>query len=285
MPELPEVEVLARHLHGVLVGRRILELSIARAKVCRPQSPADLGRGLVGHRFQAVTRRAKYLLFHLKPPVGAPAPSMLIGHLGMTGRLFVQAKSDPLPRHTAAHLTLDRGRLVFLDARVFGRLTLDTKVLLRLGPEPFDPALTASRFGAFLARSRQPIKVRLMDQSVVAGVGNIYASESLFRARIHPSRPASQLHPKEVSTLRRALIGVLRDAIALGSTVPLRWSGEGLRNRLFYYGQDHDIPGQYEERLQVYDRENQPCRRCRNPIRRLVQAARSTYFCPVCQPR
>jgi len=285
MPELPEVEVLARHLHGVLVGRRILELSIARTKVCRPNSPADLCRSLVGSRFQAVTRRGKYLLFHLKTPVGAPAPSMLIGHLGMTGRLFVQAKSDPLPRHTAAHFTLDRGRLIFLDARLFGRLTTDAQILVRLGPEPFDPAFTASRFGALLARSRQPIKVRLMDQSALAGVGNIYASESLFRARIHPARPANQLGPKEVSTLRRALLYVLRDAIALGSTVPLRWSGQGLRDRLFYYGQDHDIPGHYEERLRVYDRENQPCRRCRNPVRRLVQAARSTYFCPVCQPR
>jgi formamidopyrimidine-DNA glycosylase len=160
---------------------------------------------------------------------------------------------------------------------------LDTSALSRLGPEPLDPGFTLQRFRQSLQRSRQAIKVRLLDQATVAGIGNIYASESLFRARIHPARQADQLHPTDVASLRRALRRVLREAIAQGSTLPLNWTGQGTQDRLFYYGRHPETSGHYEERLRVYDRANQPCPRCRTLLCRLVQAARGTFFCPACQ--
>jgi formamidopyrimidine-DNA glycosylase len=201
----------------------------------------------------------------------------------MNGRLFLHDPVLPLPPHTAAILELDRGRLVFQDTRYFGRLTLDLTLLERLGPEPLGPALTPKRFAAAMASSRQAVKVRLLDQAVLAGVGNIYACEALFRARIAPARAANQLTAPQVLSLRRAVRAVLREAIAWGSTVPLNWSGADSTDRLFYYGQAPGAAGSYQERLRVYDRAGQPCPLCRHPIERFTQAGRSTYACPNCQ--
>lgn len=268
-----------------MVGRTIRQITILRAKTCRPDTPACLQKTLVGRRIERLDRRAKYLVFNLNPRPSETAPPRLLAHLGMTGRLFVQPTDVPLPGHTAAVLRLDRGQLVFQDTRYFGRLTLDTTPLDRLGPEPLGIHFTPAALATALGSSRQAVKVRLLDQRAIAGLGNIYASEALFLARIHPERPAGQLHPKEIAALHRSIQTVLSQAITVGSTVPLNWSGSTKTDRLFYYGRHPDAPGSYEERLRVYDRAGAPCsrRRCPGTIRRILQAGRSTFLCPQCQ--
>ena len=208
---------------------------------------------------------------------------MLVGHLGMTGRMYLLPAKTPLPRHAAVVLNLGRENFVFEDTRYFGRLTLDTTALGRLGPEPLDAEFAVAPFARALARSRQAIKVKLLDQSLLAGVGNIYASEALFRAGIAPTLPARRLTRPQVQRLWRAVRAVLREAIACGSTVPLNYAGAGVRDGLFYFGRAPGAAGFYEERLRVYDRAGRPCPGCGTPIRRRVQAARSTFYCPRCQ--
>ena len=281
MPELPEVEVLARHLRPLLAGQRIRRVDVCRAKVVRPQCGAAFAAVLRGARFERVARRGKYLVFSLRGRSGARL--RLLGHIGMTGRMHLQAATEPLPRHAAVVLRLDHGRFVYEDTRYFGRLTLDGAALARLGPEPLGPGFTARYFEQALRRSGQAIKPRLLDQALVAGVGNIYASEALCRARISPRRRARQLTAAECGRLRRAVRAVLWEAIAFGSTVPLRFSSRGVADGLFYYGRAAGTPDSYTERLRVYARAGQPCGRCGTRIRRLVQAARSTYYCPQCQ--
>jgi formamidopyrimidine-DNA glycosylase len=282
MPELPEVEVLVRHLAPSLRHRRVRWVVVNRPRVLRPMSVATLRRRLVGRTFLEARRRGKYVLFTLRGG-RQDGPVRLLGHLGMTGRMYLQPATAPLPRHAAVVLGLGRRLFVFEDTRYFGRLTLDLKPVATLGPEPLEPAFTTNALAATLRRSRQPIKVKLLDQSVVAGLGNIYASEALFRARLAPQRPARDLTRPEMTRLRRAIRQVLTEAIRWGSTVPLDWAGTGAREGLFYYGRAAGTTDYYEERLRVYDRAGRPCLRCRAPIRRIAQAGRSTYYCPRCQ--
>jgi formamidopyrimidine-DNA glycosylase len=282
MPELPEVEVLARHLAPLLRGRTVTDVRVHREKSVRPATAQAFRRRLLGVRCLGLRRRAKYLVFELRAPNGAGRFSLL-GHLGMTGRMYLQAQEDPLPKHAAVTLRLDRQTFVFEDTRYFGRLSLDLRPLESLGPEPLEAEFTVERLDQALRRSRQPIKVRLLDQTLVVGLGNIYASEVLFRARIPPRRAANRLTAAEIRRLRDAIRRVLAEAIDWGSTVPLNWSGRGQRDRLFYYGRAPGTPDGYSERLCVYDRAGLPCVHCRGPVRRIVQAGRSTYFCPHCQ--
>ena len=285
MPELPEVEVLVRHLQPVLRGREVRGVSVWRPKVVRPDTAHSLAEALIGRRFKQVRRRAKYLLFELGPPTGGqPRASLtVVGHLGMTGRMYVQPRSRPLPKHAAVTLDLGPDVFVFEDTRYFGRFNLNTAVLEPLGPEPLEAGFSLPALATALSRSRQSIKVKLLDQTVVAGVGNIYASEALFRARINPRHSARKLSKPQLIRLRKSLQEVLNEAIQLGSTLPLELEGRGRKNGLFYYGQAEGASEFYEERLQVYDRRDEPCRICRTPIRQFVQAARSTYWCPKCQ--
>ena len=298
MPELPEVEVLARHLAPVLFGKRIRGVEVRHARTIRPGRVAAFNRALVGARFTGLDRRGKYLLFRLEAPheralTPSLAPStgvgrglgtfILLGHLGMTGRMYLQPHHAALPAHAAVVMDLGRQRFVFEDTRYFGRLTLDTSALDRLGPEPLGRDFQSRAFLASLGRSQQAIKVRLLDQRLVAGVGNIYASEALFHARIAPKTPAGRLDCVQAARLRIAIRRVLRDAIRFGSTVPLDWDGRGAGKGLFYYGRSPDAAGDYLERLAVYDRAGQPCRRCGTAIARVAQAGRSTYYCPHCQ--
>jgi formamidopyrimidine-DNA glycosylase len=282
MPELPEVEVLVRHLAPVLAGQRIRSVKVRRARTIAPLSPAQFARRLAGATFRRVTRRGKFLVFTLRPDAD-PEPLTLLGHLGMTGRMYLLPARAALPKHAAVVFALGARKLVFEDTRYFGRLTLGGAALDRLGPEPLGAAFTVEQFARALRRFSQPIKVKLLDQLLVAGVGNIYASEALFRAGLSPRLPARRLDRTQVDRLWRALRAVLREAIRFGSTVPLDWSGHGARDGLFYYGRAADAPDFYEERLRVYDRAGLPCQRCGAPIRRVVQAARSTFFCPHCQ--
>jgi len=282
VPELPEVEVLVRHLAPLLDGRTIRAVRVRRAKVLAPASTRTFTRALLGAKFCGVERRGKYLLFRLRQAKRAELRT-LAGHLGMTGRMYLLPAAARLPRHAAVVLNLGRENFVFEDTRYFGRLTLDLRALAKLGPEPLGPEFTVERFAGALARSSQPIKVKLLDQSLLAGVGNIYASEALFRAGLAPTLPAQRLRKAQVERLWQAIRAVLREAIACGSTVPLNYAGQGVRDGLFYFGRVPGAPDFYEERLRVYDRAGEPCPECGTVIKRQVQAARSTFYCPRCQ--
>jgi formamidopyrimidine-DNA glycosylase len=282
VPELPEVEVLVRHLEPLLKGRTIRAVRVHRAKVVAPASVRKFTQVLRGAKFCGVARRGKYLLFKLRR-AGRAEPLVLAGHLGMTGRMYVLPTKARLPKHAAVVLNLGREKFVFEDTRYFGRLGFDTSALRRLGPEPLGAEFTVKHLAQALGRSRQAIKVKLLDQSLLAGVGNIYASEALFRAGLAPTRPAWRLTGAKVKRLWRAVRAVLGEAIACGSTVPLNFTGKGASDGLFYFGRAPGAPDYYEERLRVYDRADQPCPACGTAIRRRVQAARSTFYCPRCQ--
>jgi formamidopyrimidine-DNA glycosylase len=282
MPELPEVEILVRHLSPRLKMKTIRRVEVRRAKVLLPTTTRQFRNALSGARFIGVTRRGKYLLFELRRP-GKRGRLTLVGHLGMTGRIYLQRQNGTLPRHAAVIFNFGKVNLIYEDTRYFGRMTLDTSALTRLGPEPLSTDFTVADFALALKRSAQVIKVKLLDQSLVAGVGNIYASESLFRAGVSPRLAARRLTRKQVGRLWQAVRLVLTEAIDNGSTIPLDWAGRDKRKALFYYGQTTDTPGFYEERLLVYDRAGKPCSHCGTPIKRVVQAARSTFYCPCCQ--
>ena len=192
MPELPEVEVLVRHLRPLLRGKKIRDVQIRRERVIRPTPANKLKTVLRGATFEEVRRRGKFLLFQLRGPVQANSV-LLVGHLGMTGRMFLARKSEPLPKHAAVVLDLGRERFIYEDQRYFGKLSLDASSIARMGPEPLADDFTAAKFAAALAGSKRAIKVRLLDQDLVAGVGNIYASEALHRARIKPQLAANGL--------------------------------------------------------------------------------------------
>ncbi len=281
MPELPEVEVLARHLRPLLCRRTIRGVEVRRRKVLQPTSVAQFKKVLRGAEFSGLTRRGKYLLFELRRK-NSRKKILLLGHLGMTGRMFLAKKKTSLPKHAAVVLDLGANNFVYEDTRYFGRLTLDVSPVEKLGPEPLDEKFTPEILARGLKRSRQPVKVKLLDQSLVAGIGNIYASEALFRAGISPRRAANRLTPPQVKKLWRGIRAVLQEAVDCGSTLPLNFTA-GKSDGLFYFGRAAAAPDFYSERLQVYDRDGQPCQHCRTPVQRIVQAARSTFFCPCCQ--
>jgi formamidopyrimidine-DNA glycosylase len=281
VPELPEVEVLVRHLDPALRHKTIMNVTVRRPKVILPSAPAVFRSALLGARFERVTRRAKYLVFELSTRTGQPL--RLVGHLGMTGRMYLQDRDESLPKHCSVVFDLGHRTFVFEDTRYFGKLTLNSTVLEPLGPEPLDDGFTALELHRKLKRSRQPVKVKLLDQTVLAGLGNIYASEALFRARISPRLPAARLTARQARRLWRSIREVIRQAIRCGSTVPLSFSGVRKADGLFYFGRAPGAEDYYTERLRVYDRAGRPCPVCRAPIRRIVQAARSTYYCTRCQ--
>jgi len=258
MPELPEVEVAVRKLRPRIAGKTIRDVSVRRLRVIAPTSERDLVRMLKGARFVSLQRRAKYLVFRLRR---RNATFTLLGHLGMSGDMYVLPREQPEPKHAAVVLALDKEKFVYEDTRYFGRFTLDARPLDYLGPEPLGKDFHLDEFARALRRSSQSIKVKLLDQCLVAGLGNIYASEALFRARINPRLAARRLKDDHIARLWKAIPRVLEHAIRFGTT-----RGDG-----------------YIDRLAVYDRKDKPCRVCKTPIRRIVQGGRSTYFCPKCQ--
>ena len=297
MPELPEVEVLVRQLDRVLRGRTIKGISVKRRRVLGKTSPRNLTQILKGQTFSDVKRRGKFLIFHFVQSNSKETP-ILVGHLGMTGRMYLSPRDKPLPKHAAVVLDLGWENFIFEDTRYFGKFTLDTTALQRLGPEPLEKRFTAKTLAERLSRSKQPIKIKLLDQSVVAGVGNIYASEALFRAGVSPTIPANDLSETQVRMLWSAIRKVLLDAIRFGSTVPLRYelghsssavtakrdtAAKDRSEHLFYFGTAPDAGDFYEERLRVYDRAGQPCGTCGKGIKRIFQAGRSTFYCENCQ--
>ncbi|HUE36982.1 MAG TPA: bifunctional DNA-formamidopyrimidine glycosylase/DNA-(apurinic or apyrimidinic site) lyase [Candidatus Acidoferrum sp.] len=285
MPELPEVEVLVRHLAPLLKHKTIRGIRILRKKVLAPTSEREFVRTLQGAKFIGVSRRGKYLLFSLRPPAGHE-PVLLVGHLGMTGRIYLTPENALLPKHAAVVLELGRDKLIYEDTRYFGRLTLDDSGPARLGPEPLGSEFTLEYLASTLKRTTQAIKIKLLDQNFVAGIGNIYASEALFRAGISPRSEARKLKDDQIQRLWQAIREVLANAVRWGSTLPLDFAGNNGRDGLFYYGADgrDASSGFHQERLLVYGRHGEPCHNCKAVIKRLVQGARSTFYCPRCQP-
>lgn len=262
MPELPEVEVATVRLRQAAEGRRIASSRI-RHPALRRQLTNRAQAALRGARIDRVERRGKFQLMHLDNG------HTIVAHFRMTGDWHIGPASEPSPQYARAELVLEDGtRITLDDPRALSSIRVarsDAIPLPPLGPDPLTDDFTPRALGAALARRRGPIKPALLDQSVAAGVGNIYASEALWRARIHPETPAASLDESRLRALTRAIRSVLRDA---------------LRRVSRYYG-----AGGSGYRFDVYDREGKPCRRCRTAIVRIVQAGRSTYFCPRCQVR
>ena len=280
MPELPEVEILVRYLKPLVVGKGIGKVSVHRPKSVRPISPSRMSQALGGAKIIGLRRRAKYLLFELQK--SGDETFLMLGHLGMTGRMYVQSAREELPKHAAVSFRLGRGVFVFEDTRYFGRLTLDTASLDSLGPEPLSEHFNGEVLHAALRRCKQAIKPKLLDQTMLAGVGNIYASEALWRAQISPRKMSRRLSSAQCDALAQTIVEVMSEAIESGSTMALDFAGKGKGDGLFYYGSQDD-EGDYGEPLMVYDCEGEPCERCGALIRKIVQASRSTYFCPKCQ--
>lgn len=275
MPELPEVEVYVRELKSLLAGRTVIHAGVFWPRTIAFPDAETFAKQVVGQRFAQFGRRGKYMLLHLE------SGATMIVHLRMTGRLYLIDADTPPGPHTHVVMRLDNGQqLVFQDARKFGRIWLTTEptaVLAKLGPEPFDPAFTDEAFAGALRGRSASIKALLLDQGIVAGVGNIYADESLFRARIHPARPGSSLRGEEVAALRAAIQQVLGEGIAhAGSSL----GTSGLQN----YSRPGGAPGGFQEKFQVFRRTGQPCPVCGATIERIVVAQRGTHICPRCQP-
>jgi formamidopyrimidine-DNA glycosylase len=265
-----------RELAPLLYGRQVLDASVTWPRTIALPAAEDFITQIVGQRFVDFSRRGKYMLFGLADGL------TLIVHLRMTGHLLIVADDVPVAAHTHVVMWLDSGqKLLFQDARKFGRLWLTPNpapVLARLGPEPFDANFNPGYLAARLHGRSAPIKALLLDQSLVAGVGNIYADEALFRAGIHPQRPAGTLHSTEVAALHKAIQEVLRLGIAkAGSSL----GGSSLQN----YSRPGGAPGGFQEEFKVFRRTGQPCPQCGAPIMRIVVAQRSAHFCPHCQPQ
>ncbi len=258
MPELPEVEHAARVARAAAVGRTITSVRVLHPAQ-RRGLPARVARSLIGDRVEAVERRGKSQRFRL-----ASGRELRV-HFRMTGDWVLLGPRESPPRAVRAIIALDDGtRLALHDPRALSVLSLGApEPDEALGPEATDPALTPSRLAAALIRRRIPIKVALLDQSVVAGIGNIYASEALWRARIDPRVPANHLDGRQLRRLASGIRATMRIAMQ--------------RNER-YYGRESE-----EGRFSVYDREGEKCRRCGAKVKRVVQAGRSTYYCGGCQ--
>jgi len=276
MPELPEVETVARGVHKRVSGDRILQAWFGSRREPFKTPPARQARGLEGRVLLSVHRTGKHIVCELGPPLhGASTPdAQWIVHLGMTGRLLVTTPDAPVANHTHARLTLASGReLRFVDPRRFGRLEFrDLSRAQRFqapGAEPL--TIGAPQFAALFRGRRLAIKAALLNQSLLSGVGNIYADESLFHAGIRPRRAAGRLTLAEFERLRLALRQILTHAIRLGgSSVSDYVDADGVRG---FFQLEHC----------VYLRAGLPCPRCQAPIRRILLAGRGTHFCPNCQ--
>jgi formamidopyrimidine-DNA glycosylase len=271
MPELPEVEFVARQLRSELVGRRLEHVEVLWPRIVEGVAATELARRVAGMTVQSVSRRGKYLRLELDGGLS------LAIHRRMSGNLILAPHGADLP-YVRARFALSDGRdLLYTDPRKFGRITLlaageETASMAALGPEPLAPEFTPAVLAARLAGRRRAIKALLLDQTVIAGLGNIYADEALFRAGIHPLRPASSLSADEIRRLHAGIRGALETGIEHGGTT---------------FGRYRDVnneAGRNLTHVEVYQRTGQACRRCGTPIQRITVTQRSTHFCPHCQP-
>ncbi len=269
MPELPEVETIKNGLMPGVVGRRILKANLLWPGQVRRPSPEEFRRDIVGRTVEGIRRRGKYLILDLSGPL------KLILHLKMTGCLLIRPwDADPLP-HTRAILYLDNSTGVhFIDQRKFGGMWLvenENEVVGRLGIEPLDHAFGVEALRNLLRQHDVPVKPLLCDQMIIAGIGNMYADEALFEARIHPEKKTRHLKPRECERLHQAICHVLAEGIArCGASVNT-------------YQQPDGEPGFAHLFFQVAHRRGERCYRCQTPIRRIALRGRGTYFCPKCQ--
>ena len=274
MPELPEVETVRARLEPKLVGRRLTSVEISDARLTRPVDPVEVAAELAGERIEALERRGKYLVVRFE------SGRVLLIHLRMTGQLLhvngaPRPGSDP---HRRAVVSLDDGSdVIYRDVRRFGTWLLvepgelEPYLGTRVGREPLAPTFSANRLAEAIAGRRAPIKAVLLDQRRLAGVGNIYADEALWRARVHPLQPARDLHAAEVAALHRGVRRALRAGIARqGATLSDYRTPEGER-------------GQMQNEFKVYGRAGEPCDRCGTPIEKIRAAGRGTWYCPSCQ--
>ncbi len=272
MPELPEAETIARGLNAILPGRVVREAEVLRADVVKGPARAFAG-AVAGRGVREVGRRGKNVVFTLDNS------TRMVVNLGMTGRIMTSPGDRPDPRSTHPAVVLhleDGGRVTYDDVRRFGLLTAVgatewARWSRRLGPEPLARTFTAARLHRILARTRSPVRSLLLDQRKIAGVGNIYAVEALWFARVHPRTPANDIGQAPATRLHRALRRVLRNAIRAGGTT--------LRN----YRDANGNEGRFGRALRAYGREAEPCTRCRAPIERVVFGGRSAFCCPRCQ--
>lgn len=275
MPELPEVETIRRRLDPVLTGRRFERVLINDSRLTRPEDPTSVARALVGQRVQSLDRRGKYLI------VSFEGGRHLLIHLRMTGSLRHlpegDAETDPDPYRRAVVRLDDGSDVTYRDIRRFGTWCvlagndLDQYLRKRLGREPLGDGFTVAYLASALAGRRVAIKAAILDQRAVAGVGNIYADEALWWARLHPLRAAGSLSPAEVGALRRGL----RKAVRRG----IERQGATLRD----YRDPNGGAGQMQDEFRVYSRQAEPCARCRCPIEKTRVAGRGTWFCGQCQ--
>jgi formamidopyrimidine-DNA glycosylase len=279
LPELPEVESIAQALQCEIVGQRIDRFTIGQPLIMRGPYQNRWKKvvySLKNKKIAQVFRRAKRLI------IATDASLALIVQLGMTGRFTLATDHEKMEKHTHFYLGLSDGKqLRFVDPRRFGKLWVidlpdgDVEAAMvnagmtRLGPEPF--GLTGKTFHRLLDSSR-PIKSLLLDQTRIAGLGNIYADESLFISRIHPITPACQISPTQSAALIRAVKQVLKKSIAQGGTT------------FSDYKNPYGDMGKFFNMLKVYQRSGQPCKRCRNPIQKFTLTGRTTHYCPTCQP-
>jgi formamidopyrimidine-DNA glycosylase len=271
VPELPEVETIRRNLAPHVEGRTLQRLEIRDSRWSRPLAPRELADALEGRAVERLSRRGKYLVWELE------GDAYLLMHLRMTGTLLLDPAGDP--PHNRVWFELGDHRLAFTDPRRFGTGelalgpdALDAFFASRLGVEPLDGGFTGAHLHALARTSRAPIKAFLLDQKRVAGVGNIYADEALFRARIHPLRPANRLTRAQSYALRDAVVASLEAGIeAKGATI------DDFRDP---YG----VSGTFQDRFQIHLREGEPCHNCGTAVRKLRAAGRGTYVCVRCQP-
>ena len=266
MPELPEVETVRRTLAPVVEGRTIARVSFAWPRTCLGD-PHATGARLAGQRIERLERYGKYLLFRLRK---GSRESLLVVHLRMTGNLLVNGASG---KFTRASMSLDDGTaVVFQDIRKFGRWQWSERLparLAALGPEPLE--IGRDEFAAWLRSRRARLKALLLDQEFLRGLGNIYADEALFRARLHPLRSADSVGPRKARDLHEAIQAVLRNAIDAGGT--------SIRD----YRDSRGAEGDFQRQIRIYGRDGDPCVNCGTRVRRVIVAQRSTHFCPRCQ--
>jgi formamidopyrimidine-DNA glycosylase len=277
MPELPEVELVTKSLDSLVKGRRIIAAELLRERLAPENPPAEFAARLGSALINFVHRRGKHILFDLD------SADTLITHLRMSGRFMLLPIERDLPKYSHAVFYFeDEIRLVFQDQRHFGLMKIvetanlhESKEIKKLAPEPFSDDFHTKYFRDVLKTSKKSLKEFLLDQTKVLGLGNIYASEALFLARVNPQTPANRLSARRANVLFEKIRDVLNESIAHGST--LNVDPENIDGS--YYG------GGFQDRWRVYDRENEPCAECEKPVKRIVQGGRSTYFCPGCQQK
>ena len=277
MPELPEVETVRRGLEHLLTGFTFRSSQDLHQRVLKPSSLAPLST-LIGSRIERVNRRGKFLWF------GLDRDQVLVAHLGMSGQFLLAQKNRPAPGHARAHFTLSRGlknrHLTFSDQRTFGWLSVEhltdgiPQSALHIAVDPFDIMFDRTTIITRMNGRRAAIKSVILNQEIMSGVGNIYADESLWRAKIHPETPACDLSTRKIASLIDAAIEVMAEAIEAGGT-----SFDSL------YVNVNGESGFFETSLAAYGQEHQPCPRCGREIRRIAFGARSSHFCPKCQVR